>query len=99
MSEKPLFQNIDEQERDNAPQQLPDGSPGQRAAALEGDEGSANAAVPAVTLAGGANTGGLGPSVGTTGTASGVAPAAGLAGLTGAIDDDDAARGGNESRA
>lgn len=88
MSEKPLFQNIDDQERDIAPQQLPDGSAEQRAAAIEGDVDSAAAAVPAITLAGGANTGGMGPSVGTTGTSSGVAPAAGLAGLTGAIDDD-----------
>lgn len=90
MSEKPLFQNIDDQERDIAPQQLPDGSAGQRAAAIEGDVDSADATVPAVALAGGANTGGLGPAAGTTGTSSGVAPAAGLAGLSGAIDDDDA---------
>ncbi len=89
MSEKPLFQNSDQQEGIYAPQQLPEGSAGERAAAVEGDKGNAGVAdVPAVALAGGANTGGLGPSVSTTGTQSGIAPAAGLTGLNAAIHDD-----------
>lgn len=90
MSDQPLFQNSDEQEAIYAPQQLPDES----SAAVaddrsDQDAGGVDATVPAIALAGGANTGGLGPSAGTTGTASGVAPTAGLAGLTGAVDDDD----------
>lgn len=93
MSEKPLFQNSDEQESVYAPQQLPEGSAGERAAAVEGDSrsdvGTADATIPAATLAAGANVGGLGPAVGTTGTQSGVAPAAGLAGLNAATDDED----------
>lgn len=89
MSEDRLFQQADEQEAIYAPRQLPDGTPGGQAAAIEGDTSNTDDAVPAVALAGGANTGGLGPSVSTSGTASGIAPAAGLAGLT--SDDEDTA--------
>lgn len=97
MSEKPLFQNSDEQEGVYAPQQLPEGSVGERSAAVEGDSGgdidAPDAALLPGAFAGGANMGGLGPSVGTTGTASGIAPAAGAAGLADAFDDNDAAPG------
>lgn len=94
MTEKPLFQNNDEQEALFAPQQLPAGSAGERKANL--DEGAGpdsdltNVGLLPGAAAVGANTGGTGPATG-AGTLSGVAPIAG-----GAAADDPAINEGEQ---
>jgi len=70
MSDKPLFQNTDEQEAAYAPQQLPAGSPQERDAVIEeGDTGGVRVGAAAIApdggggaLAGGGGTGQLGTS-------------------------------------
>jgi hypothetical protein len=86
MSDKPLFENEDAQERVYAPQELPEGSPEERRAADEEgrargstvNDGVDGAVVPAI--AGGVMSGPLGMSSG-TGNHPGVAPAIGSAAL------------------
>jgi hypothetical protein len=95
MSDEPLFQNQDAQERVYAPQELPQGSADEREAAIE--EGSAqpevgsNAAIGAPgaigpAMVGGAASGSLGVAQG-TGVTPRVAPAVGAAEL--AEDEDE----------
>ena len=92
MSEKPLFQDSDEQESIYTGERVPGSGPVEPAT----DAGKSrirdgNLADPGLipgAVATGANIGGTGPSTG-TGTLSGVAPIAGGAGLTDMIDDDD----------
>lgn len=94
MSDQPLFQNQEEQERVYAPQELPQGSADEREAAVEEGGGSAdvgsNAAIGAPgavapAMVGGAASGSLGMSGG-GGVTPGVAPAIGAAALS---DDED----------
>lgn len=92
MSDKPLFQNQDEQEKVYAPDQLPEGTRGEQAAELEGDKRDDGTMVnpglvPGVAAIGGA-VGGTGPSTG-GGTLSGVAPVAGGAALENNLDRDE----------
>jgi hypothetical protein len=96
MSDKPLFQNQEEQERVYAPQELPQGSADEREAAVEeGDTSSdvgSNAAIGAPgalapAMLGGAASGSLGMSGG-SGMMPGVAPAIGAAALSDADDED-----------
>ena len=95
MSDRPLFQNSDEQEAAYAPQQLPEGTTAEHAAEVE--EGGRNAtnagstiAVPAAVVAGGAGgTAGSGYSTGAGGTVAGLGPALGAAALGEATAEDD----------
>lgn len=102
MSDRQLFQNTDEQEAAYAPQQLPEGTAGDRAADVEEGEDDRGGGIGGVVLplgaagiaAGGGGAGGLGASSGTTGTGSGVGPAIGAAALADETsrDDEDADR-------
>src|SRR5919199_1253417 len=96
MSDQPLFQNQEEQERVYAPQELPRGNADEREAEVE--EGSAqadvgsNAAIgapgaAAPAMVGGAASGSLGMSGG-GGVTPGVAPAIGAAALSDADDEE-----------
>lgn len=77
MSDKPLFQNADAQERAYAPQELPVGTAGERRAVDE--EGDPSAASAGVIVPGAAiGPGGLGAVTGATGSTGG-APAIGAA--------------------
>ena len=96
MSDQPLFQNQEEQERVYAPQELPQGSADEHEAAVEEGGGSAdvgsNAAIGAPgalgpAMLGGAASGSLGMSGG-AGIMPGVAPAIGAAALSDADDDE-----------
>ena len=98
MSEKPLFEKMDQDEATYAPQQLPAGSAAEEAARVErdarGSDSADNTVLVPGAFVGGAGTGGTGPSVGPTGTLSGIAPVAGAAGLDDLTrDDDDIPRG------
>lgn len=93
MSDRPLFQDMDEQEAVYAPQQLPDGSAPKSAADTEtraGGEGVDRGAV-AVPVAGilgaGAGAGGMS---GTSGAPGGIGPALGAAALADETRDTDA---------
>ncbi len=96
MSEKPLFQDSDEQEAIYAPQQVPGTGPADSATdAQETPISDGNLADPGLipgAAAAGAGMGGTGTST-TTGTLSGVAPAAGGAELANMLDDEDSADG------
>lgn len=86
MSDQPLFQGQDEQEKIFAPQQLPDGSTGEQAADIE--DGQRVDDVPFVPgAATGLGTAGVGPSSGAY-PLSGVVPLGG--GLPAATPADDA---------
>lgn len=95
MSEKPLFQNADEQEAAYAPQQLPEGSAAEQLARTDERAGGGTATAdnisPAAAL--GAGSGRLGTdssAVTTSPLNTGVDPEVGAAGLAGrAVDDAD----------
>jgi hypothetical protein len=95
MSEKPLFQDSDEQEAIYAPQPVPGGGPAESPPEVEGNQSGAQDLVETMlvpgTIAVGAGVGGTGPSTG-AGTLSGVAPVAGAAAeTTNAPTDEDTA--------
>lgn len=79
MSDRPLFQDSDEQEARYTPQQLPEGAPGERTAEIEGDQRSSETDADVVIVPGaaaaGANFDATGPALG-AGSLSGVAPVA-----------------------
>jgi hypothetical protein len=91
MSDRPLFQDADEQEATYAPQQVP-GEADQVAA----DEGAADrevdvpvAALPIAASGAAANTAGPGYAGGSAGTVSGLAPAVGAVALANEIEKQD----------
>jgi hypothetical protein len=95
MSERPLFQNTDEQEAAYAPQELPAGA-AQRAVEVDEARGGrvdlADSGVLPAAPAAEASMTGIGPSAEAYGLASGAPSAASTAGVTDA-DDEDAAPG------
>ncbi len=95
MSERPLFQNMDEQEAAYAPQQRPEGDAIDQVAADEGtsDQGTAAgaAALPVAATGGAVNSPGLGYSGGTAGTTGGMVPAVGAVALGNHLADQDEA--------
>lgn len=100
MSEKPLFQNTDEQEATYAPQQLPEGSAAERLARTDeragGGAATADNIAPSAAL--GAGSGRLGTdssAVTTSPLNTGVDPEVGAAGLAGrAVNETDEAPDG-----
>lgn len=76
MSDKPLFQHLDETEAVHAPEQLPDG---------QADE--TPVVVPTAGLAG-SGLGSMGGTSGMVGTSTGIAPAAGPVGLKAETEDE-----------
>ncbi len=85
MNERPLFQNMDEQEAAYAPQQRPEGDAMDQVTADEGtsDRGTGEraAALPVAATGGAVNSPGLGYSGGTAGTTGGMVPAVGAVAL------------------
>ncbi len=73
MSDKPLFNNTDEQEALYAPQQLPEDNAARDAVEHDDSQQSDDVVLVPGAAAGSAGMGGTGPSTG-TGTLSGVAP-------------------------
>ncbi len=93
MSEKPLFQNSDEQEERYAPERVPGSGPAEPVADAEesrsggGDSADTGMIPGAIAPVGGATT----PATGSV-----FAPIAGSAGLDDMLDDEDTARGRDE---
>lgn len=85
MSDTPLFQSADEQERSYAPEQLPAGATAKQAADTEesarNDTGAGVGVMPTTGVVFEGNNAGLGSSSGTAGTTGGVAPVVGAAAL------------------
>jgi hypothetical protein len=91
MSDRPLFQNTDEQEAAYAPQQLPDDADHVSA---EDDAADRNAVLPVAALpiaatGAAANSAGPGYAGGTAGTAGGVVPAIGAVALANELENQD----------
>ena len=95
MSERPLFQNMDEQEAAYAPQQRPEGDAMDQVAADEGtsDRGTGEraAALPVAATGGAVNEAGQGYAGGTAGTTSGMVPAIGAVALGNHLEKQDEA--------
>ena len=93
MSERPLFQNTDEQEAAYAPQQRPEDGVADQVAADEGagDNRPADGAValPVAATGGAVNSGGPGYAGGTAGTTGGMVPAVGAVALAGELEKQD----------
>ena len=96
MSDRPLFQNTDEQEAAYAPQELPVGSPGEQRAADEGGRGEAAGTTGAAgvmpaaggAVATGALSGNVGTTTGVTPAGPAASPAIGAAALAQETEDD-----------
>jgi hypothetical protein len=84
MSDRPLFENQDAQERVYAPQELPDGTDGRHEAAIEETERGAGPGGPGVIVPGAALAFGGQPGAGATATTGGSAAPVADAAVAGA---------------